>query len=326
MRYIEVVEAGGPEQLRLTDTARPSPGPGEVLIRTRAIGVNRADCLQRRGLYPPPPGASHILGLEVAGEVAECGEGAGRFPEGAPVCALLSGGGYAEFVAVSEQFVFDQPPALDYLQGAAVPEVFATAWNALFLLGHVGAGDRVLIHAGASGVGTAAIQLACWRDARVLVTAGSQEKISRCLELGAQAGCNYREQSFAEFVQSETDGRGVDMILDVVGARYFQDNIDSLAIDGRLVVLGLQGGHRLEQVSMAGWLQKRLSIHGHTLRNHAARKRQVIAELEAEVVPALNRRELVPVIDRVFDWSEASAAHAHMEANRNIGKIVLAVT
>ncbi len=325
MQIIEVAAPGGPEQLRMGRAPRPVPGPGEVLIRSCAIGVNRADCLQRRGLYPPPAGASEIPGLEVAGEVVQCGSGVHKLQPGARVCALLSGGGYAEYVAVHEDYILQLPAAVSFIEGAGIAEVFATAWHALFLLAGVQAGETVLLHAGASGVGTAAIQLAAWRGVRVLVTAGSQYKIDRCLELGAAAGCNYREQEFPEFVMAETGGQGVDMILDVVGAAYFSRNIDSLAMDGRLVVLGLQGGHTIERVQMAKWLQKRLSIFSHTLRNHAARKQQVIAELAAQAIPAFAQGALRPVIDRVFPWQEAAAAHTWMEANRNVGKIILEV-
>lgn len=325
MEILSVAQPGGPEQIRPGTGERPRAGHGEVLIRTRAIGVNRADCLQRRGLYPPPEGASPLLGLEVAGEVAELGAGVTRFQPGDRVCALLTGGGYAQYVVAEEACVVGLPAGIDFIAGAGIAEVFATAWHALFVLARVQAGETILVHAGASGVGTATVQLARWRGARALVTAGSAEKVARCVELGAAAGCNYHEQDFVETVWKHTGGRGVDMILDVVGARYFERNVDALAMDGRLVILGLQGGHTIEKVRIARWLQKRLSIHAHTLRNHTARKREVMAQLAAEVLPAMARGELRPVIDRVFPWREAAAAHRWMEANRNIGKIILEV-
>jgi tumor protein p53-inducible protein 3 len=318
---------GGVEVLRIGEWPDPVMGSDEILVRVRATALNRADLLQRRGKYPPPPGASEILGLEAAGDVVAAGPEAGAFRSGDRVCALLPGGGYAERVAVPGTLAIRIPDNLSFEEAAAVPEVFLTAWRGLFDLGDLAPGHTVLVHAGASGVGTAAIQLAREAGAFTLVTAGSPEKIRRCKDLGARGGWNYREGPFAPWVADRTGGRGVDIILDLVGAPYFEQNLASLALDGRLVVIGVMGGSKAEGLDLGRLLTRRHRVIGTSLR--ALPRARKAALVEAFCAFALTRfagGRLAPVIDSVFDWTEVASAHARMESNANVGKIVLRVT
>lgn len=318
---------GGPDVLYLGDAPDPICGPDDLLVAVRATALNRADLLQRRGLYPPPPGASDILGLEMAGEVIQVGERVLGWRPGDRVCALLPGGGYAERAVVPAAMAMRIPDGLSYEQAAAIPEVFLTAYLNLFWLGGLRRGQTVLVHAGASGVGTAAIQLIRAAGAQALVTAGSDEKVAFCCALGARAGWNYHQGSFAPWVLEQTGGRGVDLILDFVGAPYFADNLQSLATDGRLIVIGTLGGSKVNQVDLGRLLQRRQHIIGTALRSRPlAEKVRLTQEFAAFALRRFADGRLVPVIDRVFDWSEAAAAHAYMESNANIGKIVLRVT
>lgn len=317
---------GGPEVLRIGECPDPAFGERDLLVRVRATALNRADLLQRRGKYPPPKGASEILGLEIAGEVAEAGNAVAKYSPGDRVCALLPGGGYAELAAVPVEMAMPVPAGLSFEQGAAIPEAFLTAYWNLVSLGDLRPGETVLVHAGGSGVGTAAIQLVRERGCRSLVTAGSPEKIFRCRELGAEDGWNRREGPFAPWVASRTSGKGADIILDFVGAPYLDQNLRSLARGGRLLVIGLMGGSRPEGIDLARILMHRLSIRGSTLRHlNREEKGRLVREFSAFALPRFADGRLVPVVDSVFDWTDASAAHERMESNANVGKIVLRI-
>jgi putative PIG3 family NAD(P)H quinone oxidoreductase len=300
--------------------------PGEVLVRVRATALNRADLLQRRGLYPPPKGATDILGLEMAGEVAEVGEGVGGVANGDRVMALLPGGGYAQYVPVPAGMLMKLPDSMTFAQGAAIPEAFLTAYLNLFPIGRLSPGETVLVHAGASGVGTSAIQLIRLAGARSIVTAGSESKIERCLALGAEAGWNYHDGSFRSFVEEQTAGEGVNVIFDFIGAPYFADNLASLAVDGRLIIIGTMGGTQVEDINLGMLLSRRLEVIGTALRSRSlATKIELTAAFQTFAGDALARGEIAPVIDSVFDWKDVQEAHRYMESNKNVGKIVLAV-
>jgi putative PIG3 family NAD(P)H quinone oxidoreductase len=325
MKAIVVETPGDPEVMHLAEVPDPTPGPGEVLVRARATAVNRADTLQRRGFYPPPPGVSEIIGMEVAGEVAALGEGVEGWRPGDRVMALLAGGGYAELVAVPAAQLMPIPAGLSWAEAAAIPEVFLTAHDNLFTRGRLVEGESVLIHGGAGGVGTAAIQLAQRAGARVLVTAGSAHKLERCRELGADAGINHREEDFPARVRELTGGRGADLILDVMGASYLARNLDALAPGGRLVVIGLQGGATAE-IDLNQMLRRRLSVIATTLRGRPLeQKAEIVRRFVEEALPGFDDGALRPVVDRVLPLAEAAAAHRAMEAGENVGKIVLAV-
>jgi tumor protein p53-inducible protein 3 len=327
LKAILLTGFGGVDVLRMGEWPDPVMEHDEILMRVRATALNRADLLQRRGRYPPPPGASEILGLEAAGEVIAAGPEAGAFRPGECVCALLPGGGYAERVTFPGTLAIRIPDNLSFEEAAAVPEVFLTAWRALFDLGDLAAGHTVLVHAGASGVGTAAVQLAREAGASVLVTAGSPEKIRRCQDLGAREGWNYRGGPFAPWVAERTGGRGVDIILDSVGAPYFEQNLASLAFDGRLVVIGVMGGPKAEGLDLGRLLMRRHRIIGTSLRAlPRERKAALVEAFCASALPRFADGRLAPVIDSVFDWTEVASAHARMESNANVGKIVLRVT
>ncbi len=318
---------GGVDVLRIGQHADPVPGDDALLVRVRAAALNRADLLQRRGRHPPPEGASEILGLEMAGEVAAAGPACAGWTRGDRICALLPGGGYAELAAVPAGMAMRIPDNLSFEEAAAVPEVFLTAYLNLFDLGGLGPGGTVLIHAGASGVGTAAIQLAREAGAVSLVTVGSPEKLARCLALGARAGWNYREGPFAPWVAAQTGGKGVDLILDVVGAPFLEQNVRSLAADGAMIVVGTLGGARAEKLDLGVVQSRRLRIVGSALRSlPVERKIALTKRFAAFGLPRLADGRLRPVIDSVFDWNDVAEAHARMESNANIGKIVLRVT
>ncbi len=313
---------GAPDVLYYGDAPDPIPGEGELLVRVKATALNRADLLQRQGQYPPPPGASPILGLELAGEVVG---GAGEFAPGDRVMAVVTGGAYAELAAVPAGMAMRIPEPLTYEQAAAIPEAFLTAYLNLFTLGRLGAGETALIHAGASGVGTAAIQLARAAGARVFVTAGTPEKLDFCQELGAELTINYKTESFKDWALKETGGRGVDVILDFIGAPYWNDNLTALAVGGRLMLIGGMGGMRGD-LNLGQIMPKSLTVTGTTLRRTPLDKK--IALTQAFAAFALTRfadDQLRPVIDTVYPLHEAAAAHQRMHENANIGKIVLRV-
>lgn len=321
MKAIEVVD----KKLTWRDVPDVTPAAGEVLIGNRATAVNRADLVQRTGGYPPPPGASGILGLECAGEVVALGAGVGSFEVGDRVCALLAGGGYAELVNVPAGQVVRMPAGLSFEQAAALPEVFATAYLNLFMEAGLKRGERVLLHAGASGVGTAAIQLCNVNHSPCYVTAGSADKIERCIALGAKGGADRHGEPFASQVSQWTEGAGFDVILDPVGGAYLKDNLASLAIEGRLVVIGLMGGANAE-VALGLMMVKRLKLIGSTLRARSiAAKARVMDELTRNVWPAIESGAIAPIIDAVIPIAEAERAHALIASNETFGKVVLSV-
>jgi putative PIG3 family NAD(P)H quinone oxidoreductase len=325
VKAIVVETPGDPEVMHLAEVPDPTPGPGEVLVRAHATAVNRADTLQRRGLYPPPPGASEIIGMEVAGEVEALGEGVEGWRPGDRVMALLSGGGYAEQVAVPAGQLMPVPAALSWTDAAAIPEVFLTAHDNLVTRGRLAAGETVLIHGGGGGVGTAAIQLARRAGARVLVTAGSPQKLEFSRRLGADAGINHREEDFPSRVRELTGGRGVDLILDVMGASYLARNLDALAPDGRLVIIGMQGGTTAE-IDLNQLLRRRLTVMATTLRGRSVeQKAEIVRRFVEDALPGFEDGSLRPVVDRVLPLAEAPAAHRAMEAGENVGKLVLRV-
>ncbi len=325
MRAIVVDAPGDPEVMHLGEVPDPTPGPGEVLIRARATAVNRADTLQRRGFYPPPPGASEIIGMEVAGEVEELGEGVEGWRPGDRAMALLAGGGYAEKVVAPAGQLMPVPAGLSWTEAAAIPEVFLTAHDNLFTRGRLIAGETVLIHGGGGGVGTAAIQLAHRAGARVLVTAGSPAKLEFSRGLGADAGINHREEDFVARVRELTGGSGVDLILDVMGASYLARNLQALAPDGRLVIIGMQGGTTAE-IDLNQLLRRRLTVISTTLRGRPAeQKAEIVRRFVEAALPGFGDGTLRPIVDRVLPLAEASEAHRAMEAGENVGKVVLAI-
>lgn len=310
--------------LVLVERADPVAGPGEVLIDVAAAGVNRPDVLQRRGQYPPPEGASDIPGLEVAGTIAEVGPGVDGWRSGDRVCALASGGGYATRCVVPAPQCLPVPPSLDLVAAAALPETYFTVWTNVFERGRLAAGETLLVHGGSSGIGTTAIQLAVARGARVIATAGSDDKCRACEALGASVAINYRSADFVEIVRERTAGRGVDVVLDMVGGSYLPRNLAALAPDGRLVQIGLLDGQPLGQLDLRRVLGRRLTITGSTLRNRSIEEKGRIAEaLLREVWPLVARGEARPVIDRTFPLEQAAAAHRLMESSAHVGKIVL---
>jgi NADPH2:quinone reductase len=321
---IEIASPGGPEVLRQVERDDPAPGPGEILIRVAAAGVNRPDVLQRRGRYPPPPGASDIPGLEVGGTVAALGDGVRGWRVGDRVCALVAGGGYATLCVAPAPQCLPVPASLDLVASGAVPETFFTVWTNVFDRGRLRSGETALFHGGASGIGTTAIQLAAVRGARVFATAGSDEKCRACEALGAERAINYRSEDFVDVLKSLTGGRGVDLILDIVGGEYFARNIAALAVDGRLVEIGLMGGAASATIDLGDVLRRRLTITGSTLRARKVEEKGAIADaLRREVWPLLEEGRVKPVIYRTFPLAEAAAAHHLMESSEHVGKIVL---
>ncbi|ALC91584.1 NADPH:quinone oxidoreductase [Bacillus sp. FJAT-18017] len=314
------------KQLYIDNSEEPVAGEDELLIRVNAAALNRADLLQKIGKYPPPPGESEIIGLEVSGVVEEAGKNVKEFQAGDRVCALLAGGGYAEKVKVSAGLCIPIPEKLDFIEAAAIPEAFLTAYLNLFDMAKMKEGDIVLIHAAASGVGTAAIQLAIAAGATPIATAGSEEKLEFCRTLGARHLINYKEEDFSERVEEITSGRGVDIILDPVGASYFQKNLSSIALDGRWVVIGGMGGYDVENVPLRSLMRKRASLIGSTLRSRSvADKSRLTRQFKEFALSRFSDGSLLPVVDKVFNWREANEAHQYMEQNKNKGKIVLKV-
>lgn len=323
MRAIIIKEPGGPEVLVPEDRPRPEPGPYELLVRVRAAGVNRPDCLQRQGHYPPPPGASDIPGLEIAGEVAAVGDAVTHYRIGDHVCALVPGGGYAQFCTVEETNALPVPGSLTMSEAAAIPETFFTVWSNVFERGGLKEGESFLVHGGTSGIGTTAIQLAKAFGARVFATAGSDEKCKTMRELGADLAINYREEDFVETTLSATDGKGVNLILDMVGGDYVSRNYRVAAVEGRIVQIAFLNGRKAE-ADFALLMTKRLVHTGSTLRaREVAFKAQIASALRQHVWPLLNERKILPVMDSIFPFEQASAAHERIEDGAHIGKIVL---
>ena len=317
---------GGPEVLVPARGPVPAPRADEVLIRAMAVGVNRPDVAQRSGSYPPPPGASPIIGLECAGEVVAVGGSVARWKVGDRVTALTNGGAYAEYVTAPEAQTLPWPKGYDAIRAAALPETYFTVWANLFGQGRLKAGETVLIHGGTSGIGVTAIQLAKAFGATVYATAGSPEKVAACRELGADAAIDYRAQDFVEEVKALTGGKGVDVVLDMVGAPYFAKNVRCLKLDGRLVMIAFLNGHVAESVDLRPIMVKRLTVTGSTMRPRTtAEKGAIAAELEAKVWPLLEQGKCGPRIFQVFPLGQAAAAHALMESSAHVGKIMLTV-
>ncbi len=320
MKTIVIREPGGPEVLTLTDLPQPAPRREEVLIEVAAAGVNRPDVLQRMGLYPPPPGASNIPGLEVAGEIAALGEGVSRWRVGDTVTALTAGGGYAEYALAHEGSCMRAPKGLGMAAAACIPETFMTVWHNVFERGALKAGESFLVHGGSSGIGSTAIQLAAHFGARVFATAGSDEKCAYCESLGAERAINYNTKSFAKEIKELTGGRGVDVILDMVGGAYVQDDIACAAEDGRIVQIAFLKGAKVD-LNLMPLMLKRLTLTGSTLRPRKPEfKARLARELEEKAWPLLERGLVKIVIDRAFPLTQAADAHRRMEFQRAYGK------
>lgn len=325
MTAVAISTPGGPLVLKPEKRDVPVPGEGEILIRVRAAGVNRPDVQQRKGAYPPPPGASDLPGLEVAGEVAAAGAGAKRWRLGDRVCALTPGGGYAEYCVVHESNALPVPPGFTFTEAAALPETFFTVWHNVFERGALKKGETLLVHGGSSGIGTTAIQLGSAFGAYVLTTAGSADKCAACLKLGADRAINYREEDFVTVVKEATGGKGADVILDMVAGDYVGRNYSAAAVDGRIVQIAVQAG-AVASADFSRLMVKRLTHTGSTLRPRTvAFKAGIASALEAQVWPLLATRRIAPVMDMIYPLSEAWRAHERMEEGANIGKIVLDV-
>ncbi|WP_444889718.1 NAD(P)H-quinone oxidoreductase [Microbulbifer sp. DLAB2-AA] len=323
MRAIDLPEYGGPEVMQLADLPRPEVAPGEVLVEVAAAGVNRPDIVQRNGHYPPPPGASPILGLEVSGRVAAVGEGVERWQVGDKICALTNGGGYADFVTVPEGQCLPIPGAFSMVEAATLPETFFTVWANVFDRARLQSGEIFLVHGGSSGIGTTAIQLAHQLGARVFATAGSAEKCVACVQLGAEQAINYREEDFVQAVKEATSGHGADVILDMVGGSYIDRNIQVAANDGRIVNIAYLQGARVE-VNMLPVMLKRLSLTGSTLRPRSTQVKANIAHsLESQVWPLIEAGKIHPQIAARFPLEEVAEAHRLLESGKIVGKIVL---
>ncbi|MBS93518.1 MAG: NAD(P)H-quinone oxidoreductase [Chromatiales bacterium] len=325
MRAIEISTPGDPDVLRVARAATPVPAADEVLIKVVAAGVNRPDCLQRRGLYPPPPGASDTPGLEVAGIIQATGAEVTTFKPGDKVCALLAGGGYAEYCVAPAVQCLPVPEGLSFAEAAVIPETFFTVWTNVFDRGQLQAGERILVHGGASGIGTTAIQVARALGAEVYATAGSDQKVALCEQLGAKRAVNYNTDDFVKIIKPLTNDKGVDLIFDIVGGAYLEQNIKLLATDGRLVVIGVLGGAKAE-LNLGHVLLKRLTITGSTLRSRPVAEKGEIAEaLKEHVWPLLESGEIKPVVQQSWPLEQAAAAHTLLEANGAAGKLVLIV-
>lgn len=326
MKAVIVKKPGGAEELEIREVPYPKSGENEILVKVHAAALNRADIMQRQGKYPPPAGASDILGLEIAGEVFSAGNKIKKWKRGDKVFGLLPGGGYAEFAVINEKMANPLPPNLSFEEAAAIPEVFLTAYQALYWHSRLQKGESILIHAGASGVGTAAIQMAKIIRAEIYVTASS-EKHNMCLKLGAAAAIDYKNENFEERVMQLTNKKGVDVIIDFVAGPYFMQNLKSLAKDGRLIMLATLGGTKFENADLRLILAKRLTIIGSTLRS---RTRDYQIKLNEEFIQfaydKFKNGTLKPVVDKVFDWKDVKKAHQYMEQNKNIGKIVLRIS
>jgi putative PIG3 family NAD(P)H quinone oxidoreductase len=325
MRAVTLPSFGGPEVLTLADVPDPEVQPGEVLVDVAATAVNRADTLQRMGFYNPPPGASPYPGLECSGRIAAVGADVAGWQVGDEVCALLAGGGYAERVAVPAGQLLPVPVGVPLIEAAALPEVTCTVWSNVFQLAALQPGEVLLVHGGTSGIGTMALQLAARHGARALCTVGSEEKATRAEKLGAARAIRYRDEDFVEVVRDVTNGHGADVILDNMGAKYLGRNVEALAVNGRLVVIGMQGGTRAE-LDIAALLQKRAAVHATSLRARpAAEKAAIVQAVLAGVWPAIESGDVQPVIDRVLSLDDVADAHRLMESSEHVGKILLRV-
>ncbi|MET7609375.1 NAD(P)H-quinone oxidoreductase [Streptomyces avermitilis] len=325
MYAITIPEPGGPEALVWTEVPDPEPGEGEVLVEVVASAVNRADLLQRQGFYAPPPGASPYPGLECSGRITALGPGVSGWAVGDEVCALLAGGGYAEKVAVPAGQLLPVPEGIDLRQAAALPEVTCTVWSNVFMVAHLRPGETLLVHGGSSGIGTMAIQLAKAVGAKVAVTAGTKEKLDFCAELGADVLVNYREQDFVEEVRRATDGAGADVILDNMGAKYLGRNVDALAVNGRLAIIGMQGGAKGE-LNIGALLNKRGAVTATSLRARPlGEKAAIVAAAREHVWPLIASGRVRPIIDRELPMSDAATAHRVLEESGHIGKVLLVV-
>ncbi|MBD5830591.1 NAD(P)H-quinone oxidoreductase [Janibacter melonis] len=323
MRAIEITEPGEPDVLQVTEVERPVAGPSQVVVDVAAAGVNRADLFQRKGAYPPPPGASPLPGLEVSGTVAEIGEGVEGLAVGDEVCALLDGGGYAEAVAVAATQVLPVPAGVSLVDAAGLPEVVCTVWSNVFMTAVLQPGETLLIHGGSSGIGTTAIQLAKAAGARVAVTAGSQAKLDACRELGADILISYKDEDFVERLKEETDGHGADVLLDNIGAKYLARNIDALATNGRLVNIGLMGGAKAE-LDLRALVKKRAAVIATSLRARpAAEKAAIVAAVREHVWPLVEDGVFRPVIQGTHPLERAADAHRELEESQHIGKVLL---
>ncbi len=325
MTAIGIAKPGAPEVLVPQERPVPAPGTGEVLVKVAAAGVNRPDVMQRKGLYPPPPGAPDIPGLEIAGEVVALGAGASRWNRGDPVTALVPGGGYAEYCAVHESNALPVIAPLSMVEAAAIPETFFTVWHNVFERGALKAGETVLVHGGSSGIGTTAIMLAKSFGARVIVTAGSQEKCEACLKLGADRAINYKTEDFVAETKAATGGKGAELILDMVGGDYIERNYEAAGVEGRIVQIAFQGNPKAT-VDFRRIMLKRLTHTGSTLRARSVADKAAIARvIEQKVWPLIEAGKVKPLIYKTFPLKEAAAAHALMESSEHIGKIVLTV-
>ncbi|MFJ9904529.1 NAD(P)H-quinone oxidoreductase [Streptomyces sp. NPDC101152] len=323
MHAITIPEPGGPEALVWGEVPDPVPGEGEVLVEVVASAVNRADIMQRMGFYDPPPGASEYPGLECSGRIAALGPGVSGWAVGEEVCALLAGGGYAEKVVVPAGQLLPVPEGLDLRQAAALPEVVCTVWSNVFMVAHLRPGETLLVHGGSSGIGTMAIQLAKAVGAKVAVTAGSKEKLDQCAELGADILVNYKEQDFVEEVRRATDGAGADVILDNMGAKYLDRNVRTLAVNGRLAIIGLQGGVKGE-LNIGALLAKRAAISATSLRARPlGEKAAIVAAVREHVWPLIAAGHVRPVVDREIPMSDAATAHRVVEESGHVGKVLL---
>uniref|UniRef100_A0AAU3I1S6 NAD(P)H-quinone oxidoreductase n=1 Tax=Streptomyces sp. NBC_01393 TaxID=2903851 RepID=A0AAU3I1S6_9ACTN len=323
MYAITIPEPGGPEALVWDEVPDPVPAEGEVLVEVVASAVNRADLLQRQGLYNPPPGASRYPGLECSGRIAAVGPGVLGWSVGDEVCALLAGGGYAQKVAVPAGQLLPVPAGLDVLRAAALPEVTCTVWSNVFMVAHLRPGETLLVHGGSSGIGTMAIQLAKAVGAKVAVTAGTKEKLDFCAELGADILINYREQDFVEEIERATSGAGADVILDNMGAKYLDRNVRALAVNGRLAIIGMQGGIKAE-LNIAALLNKRAAVSATSLRARPlSEKAAIVAAVREHVWPLIDSGHVRPVVDRELPMSDAAGAHRVLEESSHIGKVLL---
>jgi len=323
MRAVNIINKDGDAHLKIQEVPKPEIARHEVLIKSRATALNRADLLQRKGLYSPPPGESEILGLEVAGEIEAIGSEVTRWKKGDRVMAILGGGGYAAYVKASAGLLMPIPGQMDFNTAAGIPEAFLTAWQALHWLAKIGESEKILVHAGASGVGTAAIQLAREKNCTVIVTA-SEAKHALCFKLGASQCIDYKSTNFDEVLENEKVG--VDVVLDFVGGPYLEQNMKVLNLDGRIIQIGLLGGSGPIQFDIGLLLRKRISLIGTTLRNRTIQyKSELIKDFSQQCLPLFETGKLSPVVDRVFNWHEVENAHQYMQSNRNQGKIILEI-
>jgi putative PIG3 family NAD(P)H quinone oxidoreductase len=323
MRAVVAPEPGGPEALKIVERAIPVPGEGELLVKVHAAAINRPDVMQRQGLYPPPPGASDILGLEIAGVVEKAGPGTSRFKAGDRVMSLVHSGAYAEWIVVTEAVTLPVPANMSFVEAGAFPETYFTVWSNLFERAKLQPGETVLIHGGASGIGTTAILLAKALGSRVIVTVGSDDKCAACLKIGADVAINYNKQDFVEAARAATDGKGPEVILDMVGGDYIRRNLDAVAVDGRISQIAFQQGARVD-IDLTLLMTKRLTMVGSTMRvRPVPMKAQVAAALEQKVFPLIAAGKAKPLIDSTFPFERVADAHRKMDASSHVGKIVL---